>query len=81
MRLHGGVASETKRAMPANGASGVCGGGGAGQDRGDGGWVYGGGGAGRDRGSLPFVATVAIDKLHFSPWAITVFTISEATAG
>ena len=25
MRPHGGVASETKRAMPANGASGVCG--------------------------------------------------------
>ena len=39
---------------------------------GDGVWVHGGGGAGWN----PFVATVAIDKLHFSPWAIIVFTIS-----
>ena len=59
----------------------MAGGGGAGRDRGDGGWVRGGGGADRDRGGLPFVAIVAIDKLKFSPWAITVFTISEATAG
>ena len=81
MRPHGGVASETKRAMPANGASGVAGAGARAGTAGTGAGSAGAGRAGRDRGGLPFVTTAAIDKLHFSPWVITDFTISEAAVG